>query len=344
MLADHEYRVIVVGGGSISQLHAQALQVTPGAKLVAFVGGDGARMRSEEFGAGYAPDLATAVREHGPDIAVICTPTGTHAQLGVEAAMLGLNVLVEKAIDTTVSAAQALIDTCHDRGVLLGVVSQGQFEPEFAELLSAVEAGTLGPLTLGSAARKCWRDPEYYRGWHGTPAMEGGGALINQAIHKVDQLCRLMGPARRVTGWTRTQVHRIDVEDTALALIEFANGAVGTIEATTAFYSSGKTPPEQTTVDTLQVSGATGSAVLDKGMLTKTWAQPAVAPLVCPGTHSARLDLFVRQHEDFIDALARNRPPRVTGEHGLRALELVVAVYKSARTGLPVEIGSSEKF
>ena len=139
MAQNSGFRAVVVGGGSIGRLHAQALVVAEGSSLVAFVGGEGARKGAEEFSVGYAPDLAAAMLRHRPDLAVICTPTGTHSQLGIEAAMLGLHVLVEKAMGTTVSAARALIRTCRDQGVRLGVVSQGQFEPEFEELLAAIE-------------------------------------------------------------------------------------------------------------------------------------------------------------------------------------------------------------
>jgi len=339
MAVGSRYRVALVGGGSISRLHAQALQFSTHAELVTVVGGEGSKLRAEEFAVAHSPDLATAALLHGANVAIICTPTATHAKFGIEAAKLGLHVLVEKAIDITESAALALIETCADQGVQLGVVSQGQFEPAFETLLAEVDAGSFGPLTLGSASRKCWRDAEYYRGWHGTKSMEGGGALITQAIHKIDQLSRLMGPATKVTGWTRTQAHRIDVEDTAVALVEFRNGAVGTIEATTAFYSAGATPPEQTSVDTLHISGTVGSAVLDRGVLTSTASLDHATNVVREATMSARLELFMRQHDDFFDALESGRSPRVTGEAGLQALQLVLAIYRSASTGTPVDMG-----
>lgn len=328
-------RVAIVGGGSVSQLHAQAIRLVPEAELLGFVGSAGAQMRATEFSTQQWPTLEAAAHA-GADIAVICTPTGTHAEIGTRAAGLGMNILVEKAMDTSLAAARSLVAAAEDNGVVLGVVSQGQFELPFEELLSAVESGRLGVPTLASASRKCWRDRQYYRGWHGTHAMDGGGAMINQGIHKVDQLCRLMGRARRVTGWTRTLAHAIEVEDTAIALVEFDNGAVGTIEATTAFYSAGATPTEQTTVDTLQLSGDAGSAVISKGVLSTSWSgvsgpPPAVA-------HGARLDLFRRQHEDFVHALAEGRAPRVTGQEGLNALELVLAVYESARSGTTIEL------
>lgn len=328
-------RVAIVGGGSVSQLHAQAIRLVPEAELLGFVGGAGAEMRATEFSTQQWATLEAAAHA-GADIAVICTPTGTHAEIGVRAAGLGMNILVEKAMDTSVAAARSLVAAAKDNGVVLGVVSQGQFEPPFEELLAAVESGRLGVPTLASASRKCWRDPQYYRGWHGTQAMDGGGAMINQGIHKVDQLCRLMGRVRRVTGWTRTLAHAIEVEDTAVALVEFENGAVGTIEATTAFYSAGATPPEQTTVDTLQLSGDAGSAVISKGVLSTSWSGVAAPPP--PNSHRARLDLFRRQHEDFVRAVAEGREPRVTGQDGLNALELVLAVYESASTGKTIEL------
>jgi predicted dehydrogenase len=335
-------RFAVVGGGLISDTHARALGGVEGATLAAFVGGTRSRQRADRFGVPHHTDLAEAVARSGVQAAVICTPTGTHAKLGIAAARLGLHVVVEKPIDASVGAARRLRDACRRAGVTLGVISQRRFDAGFVELAGLLRGGRLGRLTLGSAAMKCWRDDDYYRaGWQGADLLGGGGALINQGIHVVDMLLSAMGPAERVTAVCRSLAHDIEVEDVALASVEFANGAVGTIEATTAFYSAVSGPTVANAVERLEVAGTTGSAILSGGRLVHCSVPSGDLPVsaTLPAATSALpLDPFRLQHQDFVDAVLAGREPAVTGADGLRALALVSAIYESARAGKPVDL------
>jgi UDP-N-acetyl-2-amino-2-deoxyglucuronate dehydrogenase len=335
-------RVSVVGGGLISDTHARAVQQVPGAELVAFVGGAGSKARAEQFGLAHRHTLGEAAEKDAIDIAVICTPTGTHADFGMQAAALGMHVLVEKPIDLSVDAARRLDEACRTAGVRLGVVSQRRFDPGFRDLRDLVGSGRLGRLTLGSAALKCWREDGYYAAsWHGTGDLGGGGALINQGIHTVDMLCHIMGPAKRVTALTRTLAHSIEVEDVALTVVEFDNDAVGTIEATTAFYSAVSGPAVANAVERLEISGTLGSAILSAGRLIHCSVATGGLPIADAGpaaTSALPLEPFRLQHQDFVEAIRTDREPLVTGRDGLRALELVSAIYESARLHKPVDI------
>ena len=169
---------------------------------------------------------------------VIGSPSGLHAEQGIAAAKQGLHVLVEKPIDVTTARADALIEAAARAGVTLGVIFQDRLKPDVQRLKALVDAGRLGTPILANARVKWYRPPSYYRDsrWRGTQALDGGGALMNQGVHTVDLLLWLFGPVRRVFGKTIAGLHAIEVEDTAVAVLEFANGAIGTLEAATSAY------------------------------------------------------------------------------------------------------------
>lgn len=335
--------VVIVGGGLISDTHARAVQQVDGARLAGFVGGARSRERAAQFGVAYGAELAELAGSDGPYTAVICTPPGTHAEIGIAAARLGMHVLVEKPVDLSVAAARRLQTACREAGTVLGVVSQRRFDSGFVELMQLIHDGRLGRLTLGSAAMKCWRDDGYYESWQGTRQLSGGGALINQGIHTVDMLCAVMGPARRVSALERSMAHDIEVEDVALATIEFSSGAVGTIESTTAFFSAASGPTVANVVERLEIAGTKGSAVLSAGRLvhcsiaTGDFPTPTARQLT---KNALPLEPFVQQYRDFVDAVQARREPAVTADDAIRALQLITASYESARTGKPVEIDS----
>lgn len=337
-------QVVILGGGLISDTHARAVRQVGDARLLGFVGHNRSREQAARFGVCHFTDLVDAAR-HGAQVAVVCTPSETHAERGITAARLGLHVLVEKPIDLSLDAARRLVRACAAHDVTLAVVSQRRFDPGFTELAALVHGERLGRLTLGSAAMKCWRDDAYYHtARHGADGLGGGGALINQGIHAVDMLCKVMGPAVWVSALRRSIAHDIDVEDVALATIEFRNGAVGTIEATTAFYSAISGPTVANAVERLEIAGTAGSAILSAGRLTHCSLPAGDLPIaVTPAASSALpLEPFRLQHQDFITAVRARRKPAVTGADGVNALAVVAAVYESARRHAPVRIDKEE--
>jgi predicted dehydrogenase len=269
----------------------------------------------------------------GPfDMVVIGTPSGLHGAHGAAAARHGAHVLVEKPIEITTARADVLIAEAERAGVTLGVIFQDRVKPDVRRLKSLVDGGELGSIILARAQVPWWRPPEYYRDsrWRGTLALDGGGALMNQAIHTVDLLQWLCGPAARVYGRTATRVHDIEVEDTAAAVIEFRSGALATLEAATCV-NPGR--PRR-----IEIAGSRGTAVLDGDRLQQGNADRGPAPdnasSPVVADVSAHRDVFI----DFIEAVRARRPPCCDGREGRRSVALVEAIYESSRRGSPVDV------
>ena len=334
----------LIGAGNISDTHARALHAIPGAGIAAVYAP--ARARAEPFAArhGGAPfdSLDEMLGQRPLDLVVIGTPSGLHAEHGIAAAQRGLHVLVEKPIDVTSARADALIQAAARAGVTLGVIFQDRLKPDVQRLKALVDGGRLGTPILANARVKWYRPPSYYRDsrWRGTQALDGGGALINQGVHTVDLLLWLFGPVRRVFAKAIAALHAIDVEDTAVAVLEFASGAIGTLEAATSAYPGYSRQIELTGSNgTLRLDGDDLAAVDLKDARDDERPTPpaattasAASPVVSdPGPH-------VRVFEDFIRAVAERRAPACDGASGRRSVRLIEAMYESARTNLPVDI------
>ena len=241
----------------------------------------------------------------------------------------------------TPAAVDRLIAAAARAGVKLGVFFQDRAQPDIVRLREAVTGGRLGRLLLASARVKWYRPPEYYgqSRWRGTWALDGGGALMNQGIHTLDLLAWLLGPVRRVSAVTRTALHRIEVEDTALALLEFSSGAVATYEATTAAYPGYKRR--------LELTGSEGTVVLEHDrLIAADLRQPAddllrVRADDANESASSPVVSDARGHqrilEDFIAAIRDDREPLCPGREGRRSVALAAAIYDAARTGRPVD-------
>ncbi len=274
------------------------------------------------------------------DAVIIGTPSGLHAAQGIAAARAGKHILTEKPIDIDVSAANALVEAAHAAGVVLSPVSQNRYGKGIRKLHEWLDEGKLGRLVYGEAVIKWYRSQEYYDSgdWRGTWALDGGGALMNQGVHYADQLRWAMGPIKTLTAKAATLGHeRIEVEDIVTASIEFASGALGTLTATTCAYPGFETG--------LEVYGTEGSVRIKDNELviarfkdgtTVTPEDVAAAPVGGADPTAIGYDLHTQQFRDFIEAIREKRAPWMTGEMGRDALELVVGVYQSARTGQPV--------
>jgi predicted dehydrogenase len=336
-------RIGIVGAGNISETHARAAQSIPGVVVAAVHGENRERAARLAAAHGATPyDDFDRFLDHPLDIVVIGSPSGRHAEQGIAAARRGLHLLVEKPIDTTTERADALIAAADAAGVKLGVIFQDRLHPAVMEIKSMVEAGELGAPVMISGRVKWHRPPEYYATsrWRGTRALDGGGALINQAIHTVDLVQWLFGPVTRVYGRTATRVHRIEVEDTAAAVLDFASGAIGTLEAGTSIYPG--------YARRLEVTGSEGTVVLEHDRLERVDLRSgagrhsvsagdqnasASSPVVADATAHRRV------LEDFLHAIQTGGPPMCTGREGRKSVSLVEAVYESARTGTPVTLG-----
>jgi len=306
-------RVGIVGAGGISGTHVRAAREIDGVEIVAVHGANPDRTRALAESAGAVPfDDFDAFLAHPMDMVAIGSPSSLHASQGIAAARRGLHVLSEKPLDVSSERIDELIAETDRAGVKLGVFFQERLVPELVALKRRIDRGELGEPLFISGQVKWYRPPEYYAGsrWRGRFAWDGGGALMNQGIHTVDVLLWLFGDVVRVTGRTSTRLHAIEVEDTAAALLEFANGATGTIEATTAAFPGF---PRR-----LEVTGTKATLVHE---------DPPRPAAVADATPHRRV------FEDFIDAIRANRPPACDGREGRRSVALIEAIYRSAHTG-----------
>jgi len=338
----------IVGTGVIAATHAAAIAAVPGARLVAVT--DSVPERAAAFagsrGCAAEPGLGALLARDDIDVVSVCVPSGLHAEVGIQAAAAGKHLVVEKPIDVTLAAADRLIDAANAAGVALTVISQHRFDPGLVELRGLIDDGVLGRLVLGEASTKWYRSQDYYDSgpWRGTWALDGG-SLMNQGIHYVDLLRWTMGPVTEVSAVCATQGHQVEAEDTALAVLRFSSGAVGTIVSSTAVFPGF---PQR-----LEVSGTGGTVVVEDGEIVHralTSDSPGLGlrgtqlprPAAGPGAaaNAAALDVagHAAQIADLLTAVDQGRGPSVTGRSGRDALEVVCAVYESAREGRPVAL------
>ena len=332
----------LIGGGNITETHARAARAIPGVEISAIHGTNSekiAHLCHEHGGTPY--QNFDAFLKHRPmDLVIIGSPSGLHAEQGIAAAHQGLHVLTEKPIEITTARADALIAAAKQSNVQLGVIFQDRTKPHIRQLKSWLEQNLLGKVLFVDARVKWYRPPEYYANsrWRGTQALDGGGALINQGVHTVDLLLWLLGDVVRVQARTATLLHKIEAEDTAVATLEFANGALGVFHATTAAYPG---YPRR-----VEISGTSGTVILEHDRIVDANLRYAPTAAQLAGlfevpkdenqsASSAAVSDF-RGHqvvlEDFLAAIQQNRAPACDGPEGRRSLALIESIYRAAKT------------
>src|SRR6266478_4330245 len=338
-------RVGIIGTGAISHKHAQAYK-NIGYELTVCtdINADSGRAFAAQYGCQFVPAYEELCQHPRVDYVDVCTFPDFRLQPLKLCAAAKKHVQVQKPISTNLATAREMIDTAKNAGIKLGVVSQHRFDDSTQFLRKALDTGRLGKILQADAYVKWFRSDAYYsRPIKGSWATEGGGALINQAVHQVDVLLWLIGNVTEVFGyWQVGAMHRIESEDVISALMKFASGATGVIQASTSFW------PGYT--ERIEIHGTKGTAVISGDKLT-TWdvendaGDPA--PLdrdVASGASdpmAISLTPFERQFLDFGDAIRTGRRPVSSGEDGYRAIEVVLAMYRSCREGRPVPIAVS---
>ncbi|GIW96140.1 MAG: oxidoreductase [Pirellulaceae bacterium] len=340
----------VIGCGMIAGFHARAIAELRGARLIG--GYDAVPAAADRFAQTYNcrayRELDQLLADPAIQIVTICTPSGAHMEPAVRAAEAGKHVIVEKPLEITLARCDRIIQACQKAGVQLATIFPSRFHAPAQLLKKAIDQGRFGRLTLGDAYVKWFRTQQYYDSgaWRGTWKWDGGGALMNQGIHSVDLLTWFMGPVKEIVAVTDTLAHeRIEVEDVAVAALRFANGALGTIEASTAVYPG--------FLKRIEIHGSEGTAVLEEEDL-KVWqfakssrrdeqirqemahrtktgggaADPAAIG------HHGHLALF----KQFLQALKTGDKPLVDGHEGRRSVEIILAIYKAAETGRAVQL------
>jgi predicted dehydrogenase len=342
-------QVGILGTGAIANKHAQAY------RNIGFTVGacsNQTESRGREFaqrwGAHFFPDFRDLCRAPGLDFIDVCTFPDFRLEPVEVCASIKRPILVQKPIATNLATARRMVEVARAAGSVLGVASQHRFDDATLFLKRAIPAGRLGKILQGDAYVKWFRSDEYYSrpikgSWH----TEGGGALINQAIHQVDLLLHLLGDITSVAGvWQLGARHKIESEDVVNALLRYRSGATGVVQAATAFW------PGHT--ERVEIHGTKGSALITGDQLT-SWdvlddaeanaADPApVAVNLYSGSSDPMaigLTTFERQFQDFADAIRNQRRPTVDGVEGYRALEVVMAVYDSCREQRWVQLGNS---
>jgi len=335
-------RFALVGAGMIGQLHARVISEMAGAELVAVCSRDLERAKAltDQCGGEPTVDFDAVIARDDIDAVSICTASGEHALFGIPAAQAGKHVLVEKPIEISLEKADALIQACEQNDVKLGVIFQLRFLDGSREVKEAVDGGVIGKLVMADCYMKFYRPQEYYDNsrWKGTVALDGGGALINQGIHGLDLLLHLAGDVASVKAYTATLAHEnIEVEDTCVAAIKYANGALGVIQATTSVH-----PDFQ---QRIELHGTKGTIILEG--TEETWISHWETfgggkrdverkEVQISGAHAVLEEGgegHRRQIEDFIASIQNGGQPVVNGAEGRRSLSVVQAVYKSAATG-----------
>jgi len=330
----------LIGCGRVAPRHAQSIGELPGARLVAVA--DVVRSRGERFakehGAAAYQDYRYLLDRKDIDVVCICTPSGMHAQMGVDAIHAGKHVIVEKPMALSLADADRLIAAAKSTKVKLCIVLQNRYNPPMQDLRRLVDEGRLGQLLLANVTVRWYRPQEYYEdGWHGTWAMDGG-ALMNQSIHHIDALQWLMGDVESVCAYTGTLAHQMEAEDTGVAVLRFTTGALGVVEGSTItfpenlegsialFGEQGSVKVGGTALNRKIFWKVEGQIEHERELITRDQVDP---PSVYGTSHKAVI-------ADMIAAIVEDRQPQTDGVEGRKSLALVLGMYESARTSVPV--------
>jgi UDP-N-acetyl-2-amino-2-deoxyglucuronate dehydrogenase len=328
----------VAGCGNIALKHVEAINAADKAELTFVYDID--RQKAQQLASGYhvqwTSDYQELLKKKNVDVVCICTPSAFHASMGITAARAGKHVLVEKPMALSLEDADALIQACIESQVQLGVVLQNRFKPAVVCLKNAVDQGYFGKLTHGTAVVRWNRNRSYYQqsSWRGSPAM-GGGVLINQAIHNIDLLNWIMGPVESLSAYTSKRLLNLEVEDVAVAVLKFNNGALGVIEAASTIY------PESLE-ESIAIFGEKGTAVIGgkKADEIKVWKIAGERGDLFPAenkifrAHLSHLPCI----EDMINSINTGKPPAVNGYEGRKSLEIVLAMQRSANKDKMMEL------
>ncbi len=340
----------IIGCGMIANFHCKAVADIRGAKVIGChdrITAAADRLAEAQGIISYH-DLDEMLANPDVDVVTICTPSGAHMEPAVQAAQAGKHVVVEKPLEITLKRCDRIIDACKKARVVLSTIFPSRFHESSQLIKKAIDKKRFGKLTMGDAYVKWFRTQEYYDSgaWRGTWELDGGGALMNQAIHSVDLLTWLMGPVAEISARCATLAHkRIEVEDVAVANLRFANGALGVIEATTAAYpgalkrieihgSHGSAILEEEDIKFWEFAKSTSSdAALRKRMAGRTQTGGGAADPSAIGHHGHTM-----QFKDVIKAIKNRKQASIDGKEGRRSVEIILGIYKSASSGRSVQL------
>jgi predicted dehydrogenase len=335
----------IIGGGMIANFHAQAILAMKGGKLGAIYARN--PQKASDLGSKYNctpySDLNELLADESIDIVTIATPSGAHLEPTIAAAKAGKHIICEKPLEVKPARIEEMIQVCKENKVVLAGIFNRRFNPAVAALKKATDQGRFGQLTLCDAYVKWYRSQEYYDSgdWRGTWQLDGGGALMNQSIHTIDQLIYLAGNIKRLSASVTCLTHEgIEVEDTAVAILEFENGARGIIQGATSCWSTNGHPAE------VQLCGSEGSVFMsdesfrvwdfkipstDDDFIKENLMYDTMRGFGANDPSAINFDGHLRNFEDVVEAIETNREPLITGAEGLKAVRVIDAIYRSAQ-------------
>lgn len=327
----------ILGCGMIANLHAQAINAIENAQLVGVTDPVErcAKAFSEKYGVFVYKDYDAMLDDESIDVICICTPSGFHADGALRALKHKKHVVLEKPMALTIEDAEAIKEECKRSNRLLTVISQLRFNEDIQKVKKLVETGKFGKIVFCDLYMKYWRNPEYYTSstWKGTFQFDGGGALMNQGIHGVDLMHYLVGNAKVVKGKVKTIFHNIEVEDTATAILEFDNGALGVVEGSTC--SAGGFDRR------IEIIGTTGYAILREGEIEKLEIEGEVViekditnlPEVRSSSDATAVEYsgHMKQITNLIRAIQGQEALLIDAAEGCKAVKTICDIYESSR-------------
>ncbi|MGC6423957.1 MAG: Gfo/Idh/MocA family protein [Lentimonas sp.] len=343
----------IIGAGMIGEFHAKAIEVMSGGRLagVASRTAKGAQAFADKFSTQAYTSVAELVTDPGIDIVTIATPSGAHLEPAMQAIEAGKHVVIEKPIEITTERIDEMSAAAKSKGVVLAAILNRRFHPGMDAFKKAADEKRFGKLTLASAYVKWYRDQAYYdsAAWRGTWALDGGGALMNQSIHTIDALLYLAGPVKSVQANSACLAHNgIEVEDIAVAILEFENGARGVIEGSTCTWSKEGHPAR------VQLAGTEGSVFLaDEAFevwdfMNETEADERIRAQFMKGADAGlgandpkAINFYQHQRnfEEVVNAIQEGREPSINATEARKSVELIEAIYQSAQNdGAKIEL------
>lgn len=343
-----DYGIGIIGTGLIAEYQAQAMADVKGAKLVSVL--SRSEERAQEFARKFACKGYSSPKKFFNDpelfIVSVCTPSGAHLEPALQAIEAGKHLVIEKPLEITLKRCDAIIEAAEKKGVRVAGIFQSRYYESSQVLKKAIESGRFGRLVLGDAYVKWYRSQEYYDkgGWKGTKKYDGGGTLMNQSIHAIDLLQWFMGPVDSVQAFKGVLAHEhIEVEDTAVAALEFANGAYGVIEGSTAVFPG--------FLKRIEISGTEGTAILEEedlkfwkftresaedGKIRRMYGQKTRSGGGAADPGAISMEGHKKQFEQFVKDLKEGRPPTIDAKEARKSVAIILAVYRSAETGKKV--------
>ncbi|NLZ36045.1 MAG: Gfo/Idh/MocA family oxidoreductase [Clostridiales bacterium] len=330
----------ILGCGMVSVYHINAVLSNPDAELYGVCDSsfENTLKTAAVYGVKAYNNYKEMLDDELIDVVCVCTPSGFHAQNTLSALNAGKHVIIEKPMALNVEDADAIVSLSEKTGKIVSVISQLRFTDCYAAINSALQRGDFGKIILADISMKYHRSKEYYSGssWRGTWKLDGGGALMNQGIHSIDLIISLLGNVNRTFAFCRTLSHKIEVEDTATAVLEFESGAVGSIQASTACFPGYSRR--------FEICGDKGSVVFsDENIIS--WDLPGEMPQVshsyCSSSSDPRAignENHIKQINDIVAAIKEDRPPLIDAIQGRKPVSLICAMYQSSVTGKPVDI------